>query len=148
MNLLKWQPSQDLAPEAQITLDLARKALLVAPVVILLAGLIRGGAGAASAAYALGVVVLNLGIAALLAVTAARFSPAAIGAAALVGYPLRLGLVLVSVLLVRNASWFDGWTLGLTLITAHLGLLVWEARKISLSFTYPALTPSGEAATK
>lgn len=148
MGVFAWQPSQDLAPEAQITLDLARKALLVSPLVVGLAAVLRGGDGALSAGYALAVVVLNLGIAALLAVTFARFSPTALGAASLVGYPLRLGLVLVSVLLVRNASWFDGWALGITLIVAHLGLLFWEARKVSLSFTYPALTPTGEAVTK
>lgn len=148
MGILTWKPSEDMAPEAQITLDLARRALLVSPLVVALAFALRGGAGAASAAYALGVVVANLGVAALLATTFARISPGALGAATLAGYPLRLGLVLVSVLAIRNASWFDGWSLGVTLIVAHLGLLFWEARKVSLSFTYPALTPSGEAATK
>jgi len=142
--LLAWRPSSDLAPEAQIALDLARRALLVAPAIVGAAGLLRGLDGAASAAFALLVVVANLGIAALLAVTFARMSFGALGAATLAGYPIRLGLVVLSVVLVRNTGWFDAWALGLTLGFSHLGLLIWEARKVSLSFTYPALAPQGE----
>lgn len=141
MNVLTWKPSEDMAPEAQIALDMARRGLLVAPVWIAGAALLRGGNGAASAAYALAVVLLNLGLAAFLATTFARISPTALGAATLAGYPIRLVLVVASVFAVRNAGWFDAWALGLTLGVAHLGLLIWEARNVSLSFTYPALRP-------
>ena len=141
MNLLTWKPSEDMAPEAQIALDMARRGLLVAPIWIAAAALLRGGDGAASAAYGLTVVLLNLGLAALLATTFARISPTALGAATLAGYPIRLALVVGSVFAVRNAGWFDAWALGLTLGIAHLGLLIWEARNVSLSFTYPAIAP-------
>ena len=142
MSLLNWRPSEDLAPEAQIALDMARRALLVAPAWIAAFGAIRSGAGAASAAYALVVVLANLGLAALLATTFARISTGALGAATLAGYPIRLALVVGSVFAVRNLGWFDAWALGLTLGIAHLGLLIWEARHVRLSFTYPALAPN------
>ena len=144
MNILNWKPSEDMAPEAQIALDMARRGILVAPVWIAAAALLRGGNGAASAAYGLAVVLLNLGLAALLATTFARISPTALGAATLAGYPIRLALVVASVFAVRNAGWFDAWALGLTLGIAHLGLLIWEARNVNLSFTYPALAPRPE----
>lgn len=144
MKVLNWKPSESLAPEAQIALDMARRGLLVAPLWIVLFGLIRGGDGAGSAAYGLAVALANLGLAALLATTFARISPGALGAATLAGYPVRLALVVASFFAIRHAAWFDVWSFGLTLGVAHLGLLVWEARNVSLSFTYPALPPRPE----
>jgi len=131
-----------MAPEAQVALDIARRGLVASPIPIVLFAVLRGGNGAASAAYGLAVVLANLGVAALLATTFARISPAALGAATLAGYPVRLALVLASFFAVRNLGWFDIWAYGLTLGTAHLGLLIWEARHVSLSFTYPALAPT------
>ena len=144
MNVLTWKPSDSMAPEAQIALDMARRGLLVAPVWIALFALVRGGNGAASAAYGLGVALANLGLAALLASTFARMSPGALGAATLAGYPVRLALVVAAFFAIRSASWFDVWAFGLTLGIAHLGLLIWEARNVSLSFTYPALAPRAD----
>lgn len=144
MNLLTWKPAETMAPEAQIALDMARRGLLVAPVWIALFALVRGFDGAASAAYGLAVALANLGLAAFLATTFARISPAALGAATLAGYPVRLALVLASFFAVRNAGWLDVWAFGLTLGISHLGLLIWEARSVSLSFTYPALAPRAE----
>lgn len=141
MNLLTWKPREDMAPEAQLALDMARRGLLVAPIWIALFALLRGGNGAASAAYGLAVALANLGLAALLATTFARISPAALGAATLFGYPVRLALVLAAFFAVRNMAWLDVWAFGLTLGIAHLGLLIWEARNVSLSFTYPAVAP-------
>jgi hypothetical protein len=51
--------------EREIALDLVRHGLMVAPVVVLVAGLIRGLDGAASAAIALGIVFLNFLFAAI-----------------------------------------------------------------------------------
>lgn len=144
MNPFAWRPSQDLAPEAQVALDMARRALLVAPFWITGFALVRGGPGAASSAFALAVVVVNLALSALMASTFARISPAALGAASLAGYPVRLVLVVVAVFAARNAGWFDVWSLGLTLAVGHLGLLIWEVRSVNLSFTYPALAPRAE----
>ena len=144
MRILDWRPSENLAPEAQLALDMARRGLMVAPLWIAVFGVVRGVDGAASAAYGLGVALANLGLAALLAARFARISPAALGAATLAGYPVRLALVVAAFFAVRNAGWLDVWAFGLTLGLAHLGLLVWEARSARLSFTYPALAPRPE----
>ena len=141
---LSWQPRESMAPEAQLALDMARRGLLVAPIWIAVFAVVRGGDGAASAGYGLGVALANLGLAALLATTFARISPGALGAATLAGYPVRLALVVAAFFAIRNAAWFDVWAFGLTLGIAHLGLLIWEARNVSLSFTYPALAPRAE----
>ena len=144
MNLVNWKPNESMAPEAQIALDMARRGVLVAPVWIAAFALFRGADGAASAAYGLGVALANLGLAALLATTFARVSPGALGAATLAGYPVRLALVVGAFFAIRHAAWFDVWAFGLTLGIAHLGLLIWEARNVRLSFTYPALAPTPE----
>lgn len=141
--IVDWRPSDKYGPEAQLALDMARRALMVAPGWVAVFGAFRGGDGAASALYGALVILANLGLSAFIAVTAARFSPTALGAASMLGYPIRLGLVIASVLLVRNAPWFDGIAMAITIGVAHLGLLIWEARHVSLSFTYPALKPPG-----
>ena len=47
------------AVEREIALDIVKHGLMVAPVVVLVAGSIRGWDGAASAAIALGIVLVN-----------------------------------------------------------------------------------------
>ena len=63
------------------------------------------------------------------------------GGAALFGYLLRLGLIFLAVMLVKDASWIDVVPLGLVLIATHLGLLFWELRFVSGSMAYPGLKP-------
>jgi hypothetical protein len=59
----------------------------------------------------------------------------------LFGYLLRLALVAVAVFAVRNLAWVELLPLGLTIIFAHLGLLFWELRYVSLSLAFPGLKP-------
>ena len=56
-----------------------------------------------------------------------------VGGVALGGYVVRLGLILVALVLLRHVSWIVLPWLGFTLVGAHLGLLFWETRYISLS---------------
>ena len=58
------------------------------------------------------------------------------------GFLIRLGLIFVAVLVVKDASWIDMLPLGLTLIVAHLGILFWEMRYISGTLAHPGLKPS------
>ena len=62
--------------------------------------------------------------------------------AVLFGYLLRLGLIMVAVLLVKDAGWISLPALGTTIIVTHLGLLVWELKYVSMSLTYPGLKPA------
>jgi len=57
------------------------------------------------------------------------------------GYLLRLGLLTVAVLLVRNQGWVSWIPLALTLLVTHLGLLLWETRYVSANLAYPGLKP-------
>jgi hypothetical protein len=99
-------------------------------------------AGAASAAYAIALVVVNFLLAAWLLGAAARISYALVMGVALFGYIVRLGLIFVAVFAVKNASWVEPLPLGLTLIVTHLGLLLWELRYVSASLAYPGLRPT------
>ncbi len=62
-------------------------------------------------------------------------------AATMFGYILRLGLIALAVMLVRNEPWVDLLALGLTLIITHLGLLFWEMRFVSATLAFPGLKP-------
>ncbi|NBO83753.1 MAG: hypothetical protein EBV14_00120 [Actinobacteria bacterium] len=68
-------------------------------------------------------------------------------AATLFGYILRLGIVALAVMLVRNETWVDLMALGLTLIVTHLGLLFWEMRYVSASLAFPGLRPTAPASS-
>lgn len=131
------------APEVDIARDLARRALPVAPVAVVVCGLVWGVGGALSAAYAVVLVVVNFLAAAALMARAARVSAAMLMGAVLGGYLLRLGVLTVAVLAVRDAGWVEMVPLGLTLVVTHVGLLVWEARKVSVTLAFPGLKPPG-----
>jgi hypothetical protein len=136
------------APERQVALDMVRRALPFAPVLIILAALPWGLAGAASAAYAIALVVVNFLLAAWLLGAAARISYALVMGVALFGYMMRLGLIALAVLAVKDASWVEPMPLGLTLIVTHIGLLLWELRYVSASLAYPGLKPATKPVTK
>ena len=127
--------------ERDIALDLVKHGLLLAPVVILVAGLVSGWDGTASAAIALGIVCLNFTLAALSVGWAAKISPVMVGGVALGGYVVRLGLILVALVLLRHVSWIVLPWLGFTLVGAHLVLLFWEMRYVSMSLAAPGLRP-------
>lgn len=129
------------APEPILARDIARHAVRVAPVAVAVCAVVWGASGAASAAYATVLVLANLLLAAWMLSTAARISYALLMGAALFGFLLRLGLVSAAVLLVKDASWVEPVALGLTLVVAHLGLLFWELRYVSISLAHPGLKP-------
>ena len=60
-------------------------------------------------------------------------------AVALFGYLLRLGLITLAVLLVRNQGWVELVPLGISIIVTHLGLLFWELRYVSTSLSRPGV---------
>ena len=128
--------------ERQLTADMLRRGLPAAPVVLLIAGLISGWAGVASAGYGMAIVALNLVLAAFALGWAARVSPAALMATALGGFLLRMGLVTVAILLVRHSSWADLKVVAVTVLGAQLGLLFWETRYVSASLAFPGVKPA------
>jgi hypothetical protein len=129
------------APEPVLARDIAKRAVVAAPVAVAVCAVVWGMAGAASAAYATVLVLANFAAAAWMLSTAARISYGMLMAAALFGFLLRLGLVSAAVLLVKDAGWVEPLALGLTLVVAHLGLLFWELRYVSISLAHPGLKP-------
>jgi hypothetical protein len=132
----------DPAPELQVARDMARRGLPLATGAVLVAGATWGAAGAASAGFAVGLVLLNFLVSAWLLATTARISYALLMGTALFGYLLRLALIGAAVFAVKDASWVEPMALGLTLVVTHLGLLVWELRYVSASLAYPGLKPA------
>jgi hypothetical protein len=129
------------APERDIARDIAKRGLLVAPVLIGI-GALWGWQGAASAAYAIVLVIVNFVLSAALITWTARISIGLMMGAVLFGYLIRLALIFLAVWLVKDAPWVELVPLGLTIIVTHLGLLVWELRYVSASLAFPGLKPT------
>jgi len=136
--------AQPVAPpvERDIALDIVRRGLVIAPLIVIVAGLLRGWDGAASAAIGVGIVFVNFLAAAAIMTRAARHGASAVGAAALGGYIVRLAVVLVALVLLRHVSWIDMPTLGLVLVGTHVGLLTWEMKHVSFALAAPGLRPA------
>lgn len=128
--------------EKVIAFDMVKRGLPLAPLVVVLAGVVRGWPGVASAALAVAVVLVNLVLAAAILTWAARISLSMIMAGALGGFALRMGLVTLIVVLVKDRSWIDLPALAVSILVTHLGLLFWETRFVSASLAFPALEPS------
>ncbi|MBA3653633.1 MAG: ATP synthase subunit I [Actinobacteria bacterium] len=131
--------------ERQIVGDMARRAAMIAPALVVIAALIWGTRGAWSALYALGIVLLNFALSAAIMTRAAKMSANAMMGAVLGGFLARMILVAVAIAVVNDAGWISRAPLGLTVVITHIGLLVWETRYLSISFAFPALKPKGGA---
>lgn len=131
------------AVEQQVAFDMIRRALPVAPALMLVAGLIWGVNGALSCGYAIVIVLANFALSAAIVTFAARISLAVMMSAVLGGYLVRLVLVTVAVLAVIHQSWVAVVPLAFTIMITHLGLLMWETRYVSATLAYPALKPRG-----
>ena len=135
------------APEAAIVRDLVKRGMWVAPIFVALGAIGWGVNGAWSVAYGQVLVLANFTLAALLVSYTAKISYAVMMGSMMFGYLLRLGIIAIAVFMVRQASWVELLPLGLTIIVAHLGLLFWELRYVSLSLAYPGLKPASTQST-
>jgi hypothetical protein len=132
------------AVESQIAWDMARRAVPVAVVLILLGATFWGVGGGLAAAYGVGLIVGNFLLAAGLLNRAAQHSANALAFAALGGFILRLALLGVAVFAVHPFWHFPVVPLCITLLVTHLGLLLWEMRYVSASLAHPGLKPGSE----
>jgi hypothetical protein len=128
--------------EIQVTTDMVKRGLVVAPIIIGISALIWGSSGAWSAAFAIGLVLVNFVLSALLISTTAKISLGLMMGATLFGYLIRLGLIMLAVLLVKDAGWISRPALGATIIVTHLGLLLWEMKYVAISLAHPGLKPA------
>ena len=127
--------------EVKLSRDMIKRGLWVAPALVAIAYLIWGGDGAASAAFAIGLVHVNFALSAILISYTAKISLGLMMGATLFGYLLRLGLIMLAVLLVRDADWISLPALGATIIVTHLGLLIWELKYVAISLAHSGLKP-------
>lgn len=132
--------------ERRVVSDMIRRTLPALPIVVVVAGLIWGVDGALSAAFAIGLVLLNFLLSAALLSWSARISLSVLMVVALGGFVLRLALITAIVLLVKDQAWVELVPLGLTLIVTHLGLLIWETRHVSTSLAFPGVKPAARPA--
>ncbi len=130
------------APEVSISKDIIRRGIIAGPVLIAICGAVWGLNGAWSALFAIGLVLVNFALAAAIVATTARISLGIMMGAVLFGYLIRLGLILVAVLLVKDAAWISRPALGTAIIVTHLGLLAWELKYLAISLAHPGLKPS------
>jgi len=129
------------APEVGISRDLAKRGLYAAPVVVAIGAVFGGVNGAFSALFALGLVVVNFLLSAALISYTARVSLTLMMGAILGGYILRLGLITLAVLAVKDLSWVSLTALGITIIVTHLGLLFWELKYLAIALAFPGVRP-------
>ena len=127
--------------EGLIARHIARNALMVAPGVVLAAGLLRGANGAASAAIGLALCAGNFLLSAQILGWSVPRGVSAIYGAILGGFVLRLAILTVIVLALKPVSFIDIPVLVITLAIAHLALLAWETRYVSLTLAAPGLKP-------
>jgi hypothetical protein len=132
--------------EHELARDMIVRALPVLPLVVVVAGLVRGGDGALSAGFGIGLVLANLVLSALLLAWAARVSPYVLMATALGGFLVRMVLVGAALYAVKDRSWADLPVLAVTVLVTHLGMLFWETRYVSSSLAFPALKPQRKGA--
>lgn len=139
-------PVDGPAVEPVIARDVAKRAAMAAPLICLVAGLIHGWSGAATAAVAVAIVALNMLAAAWSLATAARISLSMIMVAALGGFMVRMGILMAIILALRNLAWIDLPTLAIVVLVTQLGVLFWEMRYVSATLAYPALKPGHKGA--
>ena len=129
------------APEVEVSTDLVKRGVIVAPLIVAICGVIWGLDGVWSSMYGIGLVLANFALAAAVIAVTIRISFTMMLGGVLFGYLFRLGLIFVAVFAVRDADWISLPALGATIIVTHLGLLVWELKYVALSLAYPGLKP-------
>jgi hypothetical protein len=134
------QPSTERI-ESTIAVDLAKKGVIAAPILVVALGIWRGPDAALGAALALGIVVANfLASAAILGWTARR-APHALTGVALFSFLGRLALITLLGAGIKALDVVDWPVFCITLVGSYFVLLFWELRSISLSLAYPGLKP-------
>jgi hypothetical protein len=122
---------ETLPVESILARHTVARAVYVGPVLILIFGLTSGWEGAWSSALGVGVVVANFLLAGAILSISAKISLAVYHAAALFGFFLRLGLMVLTVVLIAQFVPIDRLAFGITAVVAYLVLLAWEAVAVS-----------------
>lgn len=117
--------------EAILAINTVKRAIFVAPVVIGVFAIVGGWAGTLAASIGVAVVVVNFLATGWILSVAARISLAAYHAAALFGFFIRLGLLLLTMILISRVVDLDRLAFGVATVVTYLGLLIWESVAVS-----------------
>ena len=128
--------------ERELAFDMLKRGVWFAPLVVIVATMVWGVDGAASAVLAVALVSVNLLLAAMALSWAAKRSLNHLMVVSLAGFAVRMGLVTAVLFAVRDAAWVNMVALGVCVIVTHLGLLFWELRYVSASLAFPGLKPT------
>ncbi len=129
--------------ELSIAGDLARKALYIAPAAAVGVGIWRGWDAAWAVLAAFVIVCVNFAGSAALMRWGARRAPELLMGVVLGGFIGRLAVVTAVGVGVKELDVVDWPVFCIALVVAHLGLLAWETRAVSLTLAYPGLKPRG-----
>ena len=119
------------AVESILARHTVARVVWVGPPLVAIFALTGGWAGAGSAALGVGAVVANFLLAGSILSISARISLAAYHAAALFGFFLRLGLLVLTILLIARFVPIDRLAFGVSAVVSYLVLLSWEAVAVS-----------------
>ena len=126
------KPSAEKRPvEAIISRNMVKRAIWVAPILILVFGITGGMAAAIAAGIGVAIVVVNFLIGGWILSTAAGVSLTLYHAAALFGFFIRLGLITLTMLLVASVTDIDRTAMGVSAVVSYLTLLSLEAVAIT-----------------
>ncbi len=120
-----------VAVEAVLARHTVARAVYVGPILIAVFWLTGGWDGAWSAALGLGLVVVNFLLAGAMLSISAKISLAVYHAAALFGFFLRLGLMVLTAVLIAQLVPIDRIAFGISAVAAYLVLLSLEAVAVS-----------------
>lgn len=123
--------SQAVAVESVLARHTVARAIYVAPVLIAAFAIASGWEGAWSASLGVAIVVVNFLLAGAILSISAKISLAVYHAAALFGFFLRLGLMVLTVVLIAQLVPIDRIAFGISAVVAYLVLLSWEAVAVS-----------------
>ena len=104
-----------------------RRGLLFAPLVIALLWVVGGPEYALSAAVGIALTVVNLWLAGRIIGGLAENRPELLVVGGIGALAAGMGLVIVSLLVLRSVEFLDLTVAGLVLIGSHLGVVLWEA---------------------
>jgi hypothetical protein len=106
---------------------MVKRGLLLAPLVVAVPWIAQGPRWGASAAVGLGLALLNLFLAGRVIGTVAQNSPQLLLPAGLISMALGLAILTAIAVGLKRMDAVNFTVMGITLVVAHLGLVLWEA---------------------
>lgn len=126
------RPSAEKRPvEAIVSRNMVKRAVWVAPILMVIFGAMNGVAAAVAAGIGVAIVVVNFLLGGWILATAASVSLSLYHAAALFGFFIRLGLIALAMLLVAGVTEIDRLAMGVSAIVSYLTLLSLEAVSVA-----------------